>query len=229
MKLQSVIKALYFLACIFTILFSTIGKIDWMLWSKAFVLPSALWYYLNATNYKIDFVQAGVFISCFIGDIYRLIFPNNYETGQVLSFLTAYILLLYYIFPSFIKINLKYKYNLLLLVLIVISLSTLSYFILTLKFEKMQINILYLILYSVILETLFCVAMVEYNHRITLVSVNLLMLIILFVFSDMFYMIDKFYLSFIVFNFTQIFTQVFSYYFLVIFFILNNKQINKLN
>jgi hypothetical protein len=42
-------------------------------------------------------------------------------------------------------------------------------------------------------------------------------------------MIDKFYLSFIVFNFTQIFTQVFSYYFLVIFFILNNKQINKLN
>lgn len=229
MKLKSVIKVLYFLACIFTILFSTIGKIDWMLWAKAFVLPSALWYYLNATNYKIDFIQAGVFLSCFIGDIYRLIFPNNYVTGEVLSFLTAYILLLYYIFPSFIKINLRYKYNLLLIVLIIVSLSTLSYFILTLKFEKMQINILYLILYSIVLETLFCIAMVEYNRRITLVSVNLLMLIIFFVFSDMFYMIDKFYLSFIVFKFTEILTQVFSYYFLVNFFILNDKQINKLN
>lgn len=119
MKINTLSIVLYFSVCIATILFSTIGQDDYMLWSKVFIVPSITFYYLSTINYKIDFVKAGIFGFSFIGDIYRLISPDNFETGQIICFLASYILLLYYIFPSFIQINLKHKYNILLITLIV--------------------------------------------------------------------------------------------------------------
>lgn len=229
MKINTLSIVLYFSACFATIFFNTVGQEDYMLWSKVFIVPSIALYYLSITSYKVDFVKAGIFGFSFIGDIYRLISPNNFETGQIICFLASYILLLYYIFPSFIQINLKHKYNILLIALIVFLLTTLAYFILSLKFEKMQINMSFLIFFSIILETLLCIAIVEYSRKATNVTVSLLMLVIFFVFSDCFYIINKFYLAFSVFDFIQIFTQVFTYYFLVNFFISHEKEMVKLD
>ena len=212
-------KAAYVFFCLSTIYFNTVDNMEGMTWSKAFVVPTILLVYLQHSNWKISFLKAAIFASCFLGDTYRLISPDNYETGQVLCFLIGYLFLLYYLFPEFIKKNLQQKQNVFITALTVTCLTSLSYFILNLNFDALETNPYILMFYSLILAILICTAILEYNRKPDEVSVNLLMLTMFFVFSDAFYIINKFYLSFSLFNFIQITTQVFSYYFLLNLFL----------
>lgn len=224
MKIKTVIKVLYISICVLTIAFNTLGETNLMLWAKTLVVPSIFWLYLLMTNFKIDFIKTVIFLSCYIGDIYRLLFPHNYENGQVLFFFLAYIFMLYYMFPSFIRINLMHKYNMILLIVTALCLSTLAYFILNLKFENMEIDSVALVPFGIVLEALMCIAIIEYSRKITLVTTNLLMLIIFFVFSDCFYILNRYYIAFFLFDFLQITTQVFSYYFLMNYFITAERE-----
>ena len=216
---RSIIQIAYILFCIATITFNTIGIMEYMTWSKAFVVPLALLLYLQHSTWRITYLKASIFLCCFLGDTYRLIMPYNYETGQVICFLTAYLLLLYYLFPQFISENIRQKKHMFIVTATIICLTALAYFILNLNFEKLETNYYILLFYSLILSLLICVSIVEYNRKPDAVSVNLLMLTMFFVFSDCFYIINKFYLPFSLLNFIQITTQVFSYYFLIHLFL----------
>ena len=48
-----------------------------------------------------------------------------------------------------------------------------------------------------------------------------------FLISDVFFMIDKFYLSLYAFSFIQVVAQIFSYFFMATYFIENDKYLMK--
>ncbi|OCB78620.1 hypothetical protein [Flavobacterium crassostreae] len=229
MKIKTIAKVTYFSAAFFTILWSTIEDKQWMLYSKALVLPSIVFYYLIRTQFKIDFLKGAIFLFSYLGALYPLLFPDKDETVYILCYLFSNVLLLGYLLPNFIKWYSKYSYSLILIVFTSVLLTILAYFILTLQFEKMHIPIFYLVVYAIILSFLVFIAVVEYNRKSNRCNSNLLLLAILYLLSDCFYMFNKFYVPFSIFNFINVSTQVFSYYFLVHFFILNQKEASKLN
>lgn len=215
---------LYFVACFFAIAFNTIGEREAMLWSKVVLLPAIVCYYLAVGNIKVNWLLGSIFLSCYIGEIYVLINPKDYITVSILSFLLAYLLLILYLLPEFLKVKWSNLNTLILIIATVISLLVLDYFILSLHFEKLESSLTFLALYSFFLSTLLLISVVHYFRRSTLTTLNLLIACLFFYFSDSFSLIDKFYLSSSVFNFVQIATQVFSYYFLVQFFILKELK-----
>ena len=112
---------------------------------------------------------------------------------------------------------------------VVILMAYLSITILSLKFEKMRSDFSILIIYSVVLSVLICISVVSYIARSTYVFLNLVLMAICFMISDMFYVLNGFYLPLSAFRLIEMITQVFSYFFMVNYFIGNDKFITTLN
>lgn len=215
---------LYFISCLFTIVSNTIGFRDGMLWSKVAIVPAIALFYVIQSKYKMNVLLSGVLLSCYLGDIYILISPDAHTSVEILCFLTAYLLLVFYLLPEFLKIKWRYSENLALVILTATALATLAYFILGLKFEKIGTSLSVLVFYGITLSFLLLMSIVEYFRSNNKASINLVIACIFFYFSDSFYIIHKFYLSFAILDFVQITTQVLSYYFLVHFFLLAEKK-----
>ena len=222
---SKIVLLVYFIACISTIVSNTVGFRDGMLWSKVAIVPAIAFYYFLKSNRKINVLLSGVLLSCYLGDIYILISPNDHTSVEIACFFTAYLLLVFYLLPDFLKIKWSYKENLVLIAITSFVLAILAYLILTLKFEKIDISMIVLLLYGVMLSFLMLISIVDYFRSSTEVSLNLLFACVFFYFSDSFYIINKFYLSFSILDFVQIVTQVFSYYFLVNFFVLREQKL----
>ena len=226
---SKIVLTLYFAACFSAIVFNTVGLKQGMLWSKVVLIPAIACYYLAVVNNKKNWLIGSIFLSCYIGEIYVLVSSKEYVTVSILSFLAAYFLLLLYLLPDFLKIKWSNYHNLILIVATAVSLVVLDYFILSLQFEKLESSLTFLAIYSFFLSALLLISVVHYFRRSTLITLNLLIACLFFYFSDSFSIIDKFYLSSSVFDFVQISTQVFSYYFLVQFFILKELKGKVLN
>lgn len=227
MKAKTPSLLFYFLACLCTILFNTLGQEDLKLYAKALVVPTIFIYYFITNNYRIDFFKAGIFLFSFIGDIFILLDFDNSETVTVLSFLTVNVLFIFQLSSTFKKI--KYKVNVPTLVAIVTVMLVLSTTILSLRFENMRTDFSIIIVYSIALSIIICIAVVKYIARGTFTQLNLLLMSICFLLSDVFYVLNSFYLSLSVFSDIEIATQVFSYYFMTNYFIGNDKSLRKLN
>jgi hypothetical protein len=223
MKSKIVLIA-YFISCIFTILSNTIGFRDGMLWSKIVIVPIIAYYYLLKSNYKINFLLVGVLLCCYLGDIYILLSPNDHTSVEIVCFFSAYLLLTFYLLPDFLKINYRFYENLVLIVSSSAVLTILAYYILNLKFEKIEIGTMVLVSYGTTLSFLMLISIAEYFRKSTGASFNLLFACLFFYCSDSFYIVNKFYEAFFIFDFIQITTQVFSYYFLVNFFVLREQK-----
>ena len=219
---------LYFFSCLFTILSNTIGFREGMLWSKVAIVPAISYFYFVQSNYKINILLSSVLLSCYLGDIYILICPSAHTFVEILCFLIAYLLLIFYLLPNFLKIKWRYSDDLTLILLTSTALAVLTYFILDLKFDRIGTNFSILVLYGVALSFLMLISIVTYFRSNNKAHINLVITCIFFYFSDSFYIIHKFYLSFAILDFVQITTQVLSYYFLVNFFLLSEKT-NKLH
>lgn len=215
---------IYFISCLFAIVSNTIGFRDGMLWSKVTIVPAVALYYLIKSKYKINVSLIGVLFCCYVGDIYILISPNDHTSVEILCFFFAYLLLVIYLLPNFLKIKWRYNQHLVLMILSCVALAVLAYLILTLQFEKIQIGIIMLVLYAITLSFLMLISIVEYFRKSNKASFNLLIACMFFYFSDSFYIIDKFYLAFFILDFVQLITQVLSYYFLVNFFMLSKNK-----
>ncbi|MFV5701821.1 lysoplasmalogenase family protein [Flavobacterium sp. XS2P12] len=228
MKANTPSLILYFSACILTVLFNLLGQESFVLYTKSIVVPSIFIYYLTTNNYKIDLIKAGIFLFSFIGDVFILMNYNDSETGSVLSFLIVYMLLIVHLFQSLKKIKFD-RIAILSLLIVIIVLVILSITILSLQFEKMKTDFSVIVIYSIVLSALICMSVVNYVAKGTFVFLNLLLMSIFFMFSDIFYVLNGFYLSLSVFSLIEMATQVISYFFMVNYFIANDKFINKLN
>ena len=228
MKANTPSLIFYFLASIFTIIFTVVGPEAYLLYTKSLVVPSIFIYYLTTNNYKIDLIKGGIFLFSFIGDVFILMNYNDSENGSVYSFLIVYVLLIIHLARGIKKIKLN-KIDLLSAISIIIAMVVLSITILSLPFEKMKTDFSIIIIYSIVLSVLICIAVIKYSTKSNFTFLNLLLMSICFLISDIFYVLDGFYLSLSVFNLIEMSTQVFSYFFMVNYFIASDKSLKKLN
>jgi uncharacterized membrane protein YhhN len=228
MKANTPSLILYFLASILTIAFALFGQESYLLYAKSLVVPSIFIYYLTTNNYKIDLIKGGIFLFSFIGDVFVLMDYEDSEIGSVLSFLIVYLLLIIHLVRGLKKIKFD-KIDILSLIGIIIVMIVLSFTILSLPFEKMKTDFSIIIIYSIVLSILICISVIKYITKSNFAFLNLLVMALCFLLSDIFYVLNGFYLPLSVFNVIKICTQVFSYFFMVNYFIANDKSLRKLN
>jgi hypothetical protein len=191
------------------------------------VVPSIFIYYFTSNNYKIDLFKAGVFLFSFIGDVFILMDYEDSETGSVLSFLIVYVLLVIPLIGGLKKIKLD-KVALVSLIIVIIAMVVLSTTILSLQLEKMKTNFVILVIYSIVLSTLICISVVKYVAKGTFAYLNFLLMSVCLLLSDIFYVLNGFYLSLSVFSLIEMLCQVFSYFFMVSYFIEKDKSLRKI-
>lgn len=227
MKASTPSLIFYFSACIFTILFTLIGQEGLVLYAKSLVVPSIFIYYLITNKYKIDLIKGAVFLFSFIGDIFILMNFNSSEVVAVLSFLIVYLLLIIQFTPNFKNIRLK-KSEILVVILVVAIIAYLSISILSLQLDKMKTDFSIIIIYSIILCSLITISVINYLSKDNHAFLNMVLMSICFMFSDLFYVLNGFYLSLSAFSLLEVTTQVFSYYFMVNYFIATDRSIKKI-
>ena len=217
---------LYFTACIFVVLFKVLEYDLCVLYLKSTIVPLVFIYYLITNEYKITWTKALVFLFCFLGDIFNLLNFDVSPLGALFSFLIVNTLLLKLTYQDFRRLKFN-KTDILPIFLTFFFIAIISISILSLKFEKMKFDLSLYILYGIILSLLNFVSITNYIKKPNLTFLNLVVMCISFMLADVFFLINKFYLSLYAFSFIHIFVQVFSYFFMVTYFIENDKYLQK--
>ncbi len=217
---------LYFTVCILIIFFKIIENDTVVLYLKSVLAPIVFIYYLITNNYKINGIKALVFLFCFAGDLFVLIKFLDSIIGGLLCFLIVYSLLLKLSFDDFRKLDFNKKDGIPLFLLMVFV-TTICTTVLSLKFENIQPNFYFFVIYGIVLSLLSFVAISNYIKKGNYVFLNLLVMSLCFVISDIFYIIDNFYYDLYTFEFVNVFAQIFSYFFMVTYFIESDKNFQK--
>lgn len=227
MKANRPSLVLYFIACILVVLFKIMEYDSFMLYIKSIIVPLVFIYYLITNNYKISWIKSLIFLFCFVGDIFNLLNFNDSGMGALLSFLLVYILLLLLAIDDFRY--LKFRRNdggpmfILFLFILAICISILS-----LKFEKMVLDFSLYIIYGITLSLLTFVSVSNYIKKGNHTFFNLVIMCVCFMVSDVFFVINNFYFKLFAFSFINVVTQIFGYFFMVSYFIENDKYHRRL-
>ena len=226
MKLNRPSLILYFVACILVVVFKVLEYDLCVLYTKSIIIPLLFIYYLITNEYKISQTKASVFLFCFIGDIFNLINYGISPLGALFSFLIVNLLLFKLSYLDFTRLKFNKSDGFPIFVsfffLTVISISIFS-----LKFEKMEYDLSLYIIYGIISGLLIFVSIANYIKKPNFTFLSLVIMSIFSMVSDVFFLLNKFYLSLYAFSFIQIFVQLFSYFFMVTYFIENDKYLQK--
>lgn len=213
---------IYFTVCVLVVFFKIIEDNYLVIYTKSIVIPLIFIYYLITNNYKITWIKSFIFLFCFTGDIFNALNFNDSGLGALLSFLMVYLLLAKLAVTNFIhlKFNKKDSIPMLILFFFIVAICT---SILTLRFEKMMLDFSLYILYGIALGFLSFISIANYIKKGNYTFFNLVLMCVCFMISDIAYVINKFYFNLYTFSFINISVQVFSYFFMVTYFIENDK------
>ncbi|QBN17962.1 lysoplasmalogenase family protein [Flavobacterium nackdongense] len=213
---------LYFAACSLVVIFKLLGMNSSVLYAKSAIIPLLFVYYFITNNYKISFVKALIFLFCFIGDIFNLLQFETSPLIALMSFLLVNLLLLKLALGDLnsLKFNKQDRIPIVLTLLFVLSICI---SVLNLQFENIVFDFSLYILYGVASAILNFVAINNYLKKANFAFLNLMVYGVSSMISDVFFMINKFYLPLFAFEFIQVFVQVFSYFFMVTYFISNDE------
>jgi hypothetical protein len=224
MKPNSPSLYLYFAACILVVIFKILDWVPFVLYAKSLIIPLLFIYFFITNNYKIKWEKAFIFLFCFIGDIFNLLNFAVSPLGALLSFLLVYLLLLKLSYDDFrgLKFDENDRFPIFISFFFITTATTA---ILSLKFEKMVFNFSLYVIYGIVLSLLIFISFINYMKKPNYAFLNLVIMCVCSMISDVFFMINKFYLSIYAFSLIQVSIQVFSYYFMVTYFIENNKYL----
>ena len=197
--------------------FSLMGDDMSAIYAKSIVVPSIFIYFFIENNYRLNFKKAAIFFFSFIGEIYYILDNNLTEVTPMICFMLVYILLISMMLRDLETIKfIKEKRTQILILVLFISVFILT--ILNLKFEDLQFNFSYFIVYGIVLGIVTLLTFTNFILKPSYSFFNLVLMSICFVFSDVFYLINNFYFPLTAFKVLGISTQVFSYYFMVQYF-----------
>lgn len=219
---------LYFTACLFVVFFKLFGYESYVVYAKSVIIPLIFIYYFITNNYKISISKAFIFLLCFIGDVLNII---NFDISHLLSlltFLVVYLLLLKLGYEDLksLKFNESDRIPILISLLFIIAISS---SVLSLQFENMVFNLSLYIIYGIVLGIFIFISVTNYIKKPNFAFLNLVVFCVCSMISDTFFMINKFYLNLFALDFLQASIQVFSYFFMVTYFIANDKYLKKQN
>ena len=223
MKCDRPSLCLYLAACILVVFFKILRMDTYMLYIKSIIIPLIFIYYFITNNYKITSIRALIFLFCFVGDIFNLLNFDISALGALLSFLLVNLLLLKLSCDDFrsLKYDKNDRFPILIssLFIAVISISVLS-----LQFENMVFDFSLYVIYGIVLSLLIFVSITNYIKKTNYAFLNLGIMCLCFMISDVFFVINKFYLSLYSLSLIGTTVQVFSYFFMVTYFLENDKD-----
>jgi hypothetical protein len=219
---------LYFTACFWVVIFKFLEYDSYVVYAKSLIIPSVFIYYFITNNYKISPIKAFVFLFCFIGDVINIINFGISQLLSLLSFLLVYLLLLKLTYDDSksLKFDERDRLPIFISLLFVFAIS---FSVLSLQFENMVFNLSLYIIYGVVLGIFIFISITNYIKKPNFAFLNLVLFCLCSMISDVFFMINKFYLSLFAFDFIQVSVQVFSYFFMVTYFISNDRHLIKNN
>jgi hypothetical protein len=212
----------YFAACFLVVLFKLLGVQSYMLYTKSAIIPLIFIYYFITNNYKISFVKALIFLFCFIGDIFNLLQFEISPLGALLSFLVVNLLLMKLAIGDLRSLKFD-ESDRIPVVIVLLFVAAISISVLSLQYENVAFDFTLYIIYGVALAILNFVAITNYLKKSNFAFLNLMVFCVSSMLSDVFFMINKFYLPLFAFGVIQVFVQVFSYLFMVSYFIANDQ------
>jgi hypothetical protein len=213
---------LYFAACILVVIFKLLGLHTYMLYAKSAIIPLVFVYYFITNNYKISFAKAMIFMFCFIGDIFNLLQFEISPLGALMSFLLVNLLLLKLAIDDLrsLKFDESDRIPIVISSLFVLSIGI---SVLSLQYENIVFDFSLYIIYGIALAILNFAAITNYLKKSNYAFLNLMIFCVGSMISDVFFMINKFYAPLFAFDFIQVSVQVFSYFFMVTYFITNDQ------
>lgn len=214
---------IYILAAAAALIFSLIGDNLLLTYAKAIVVSSAFIYYFITNNYKIEITKIIIFILSFIGEIIVLLENKNAIVIMIFCFLTVYSILLKNIVNDFLKMKIQKKdfTNILVSTILIILLIVM---VLSLKLEKVDFSFSIFVVYAIVIGLLCVLSTISYIKKNTSVFLNLVLMAYCFLISDIFFVLNYFYLSLSALHATAVLTQVLSYFFMVRYFLERDKE-----
>jgi hypothetical protein len=227
MKANKPSLILYFLALLFTIIFDWTQHDFLATYAKAIVLPAIFFYFLISNGFKIGKTEAGIFLFCFIGQVFDLMDIEASEIGGVLSFLIVYLLLLILFIIEREKVTLTKK-DILPISIVVIFIVYLLVSVLSLQSDNMKkFNTLYTF-YGIVLSLMSYFCFVRYITRGTHIALIMYLMAVCYIFSDIFYIFNEYFSHSVVLVLIRDVTQILAYYFMVEYFLERSKVQKKL-
>lgn len=228
MKPNSPSLVLYFTACFFAVIFKLLECDSLVVYTKSVIIPLIFIYYFISNNYKINLNIALIFLFCFTRDVFNVLYFEISPLGAYFSFLMVNLLLLSLSYQDFkmLKLNKKDRFP---IIVFFFFIATVIFTISRLHFENLVLSFYHYLLYAVVLGILFLLSIINYIKKTNFAFLNLVIFCLCSMVSDIFFMINKYYLSLYVISVIQVSVQIFSYFFMVTYFIANDKYALKQN
>lgn len=193
---------------------------------KPIIIPSIFFYYLMTKNNKVSFLFSFIFLLFFFGDMIIMLYSQEFMSLILVPFMISYIILLKFILED-LSFSKKKAHNVIYSFLVFTLLSFILYYILDLPVDKVINNSLLFLFYGLLLITLLTISSYIYLSNPNFNSLNLLLMSISMLVSDLLYCIDKFIFSSFIIDVLNLLSQFVSYYFMVIYF--NSRENHRFN
>lgn len=222
MRLEKPALMLYFLACILAITATIIHSEYLLVIAKPIIIPAIFFYYLSAKKCAFNWLYAIFALLAFVGDTIVLLELDNETIYIMVPFIISYVILLYFIIQDVLK--LKFDLQGFAIGLFIFSLLMLTAFTLVQFFEEeSKFLTIPVIIYGVILGLQAGLAGYHFQGSSSNMSFYLAMSALFNCVSDVFYVIFTLIIHDPKFLSVDIALQVFSYYFVIKYFVLRKN------
>lgn len=223
MKTKKAALVLYLIAVFVAIIATIMGNDVLLLISKPVVIPAIFFYYLSIKKQKISWLFALVLLLNFIGDSMVLLEFENQTELIMIPYLLSYIILLKFAIED-VRIM---KFNSMALCLSLFVFSFLMYIMIALIQLFKDTNpdlVIPVILYGIILATYGSITVYCYYMKNNSVTFFMIMVALLSIVSDVFYIMFSLIFHFKGFNYFEFAVQLVSYFFIVKYFVLRDNN-----
>lgn len=222
MKTKQIALILYVLCCVLAV-FATIVENDLlMLLVKPAVIPAILYYYLASKTTKVNWILFSVLMLNFIGDSIVLLEIKDQTLIIMIPYFFSYLLLLGFVVKDVRKMKFLLS-GLCIASLIFCFLMYVLYQLIQMFKDTNPELIIPVLVYGIVLAILGCIITYCYYVKVTAFTFYMLMFALTSIVSDVFYMLFNFIFQISFLSYFEFAAQLFSYYFLVKYFVLRRN------
>lgn len=227
MKIEKVALSVYLISSFLAVVASILDYDFLMLMTKPVVVPAIFFYYLSIKKQKIDLFFSLVLLLNFIGDCIVLLELENGTLLIMIPYFLSYLIMLKFSVEDVRKVNFN-KWGLGLSVFVFCFLMYLMYILIQLFMDTNEELVVPVLLYGITLGTYGSMAAYCYYCENTTVAFFMLMAALFSTVSDVFYVLFSLIFHFPSFYYFEFFAQLVSYFLMVKYFVLREKQENHL-
>lgn len=213
---------LYFLTCLVYLFANYQSNTELMLLSKPVIVPAIFFYYINEEKYKFNWNYVAITVFFYVADMIVLIDYNDVFLQILLLNLFSYLMYLKVTIDNLVTLRIHFINK-----AYIGALFIFSFFLMFLLVSAMDImiesktNYIWLVfIYGIVLVFIGVTSALNYIIFPSRNTTFMVVTSLLFVISDVFFILKKDFSEFEIFDYLNGATQVFSYYFLTKYFLL---------